>query len=296
MRFYTFEWEGTPRVGVEKNGALVDLSRHFPSLLALIEGGEGALALARAQVESASETLPFEMVRLVAPLPKPGKILCSGLNYRSHIEENPDAVFLEDPRFFVKVSSAVVGPGEPIRHPGPEFQVDYEVELGVVIGKSMYRARQSEVMPHVWGYTVFHDVSARYIQFKDKNEDMGKNFDTFAPLGPCIVTADEIPDPSLLHLRLELNGQVMQEGTSEEWCFGLPRLLAWLSMAMTLHPGDLVTTGTPQGIGYFRRPQVFLQPGDRCRLEIERIGVLENPVVAIETPSHVELRIDRSMG
>jgi 2-keto-4-pentenoate hydratase/2-oxohepta-3-ene-1,7-dioic acid hydratase in catechol pathway len=293
MRLYTYERDGKRRVGAEKSGGLVDLSGLFGSMIELIRGGEAALTAARRALEAAETTVPLDSVRLLAPIPRPGKILCSGLNYRSHIAENPGAQFLDDPRFFVKIPDAVIGPGEPIRHPGPEFQVDYEVELAVVIGKTLYRPRQSEAMAHVFGYTILHDVSARFIQFKDNNEDMGKNFDTFAPMGPCIVTADEIPDPSQLRLRLLRNGQVMQDGTNAEWCFPLPRLLAWFAMGITLNPGDVVSTGTPAGIGYFRSPQVFLKPGDICRLEIEGIGALENPVAAIETPSHVELRINR---
>jgi 2,4-didehydro-3-deoxy-L-rhamnonate hydrolase len=289
MRLYTYEQDGKARVGGEKNGSLVDLSGRFGSMLELIQGGEPALAAARRAVEAAERTVPLASARLLAPIPRPGKILCSGLNYRSHIEEEPGAQFLEDPCFFAKMPSVVIGPGEPIRHPGMEYQVDYEVELAVVIRKRMYRPRPEDVMGHLFGYTIFHDVSARAIQFKDNNETMGKNFDTFAPMGPCIVTADEIPDPSTLRLRLLLNGQVMQDRTNEDWVFPLPRLLAWLSSAMTLEPGDVVTTGTPAGVGFFRDPQVFLKHGSRgnrarapvCVLEIDRIGRLENPVVAI---------------
>jgi 2,4-diketo-3-deoxy-L-fuconate hydrolase len=294
MRLYTFERDGASHVGAERGDGFVDLTHRFPTMLDLIRGGGDALMAARRIVDAATQTVPLDAVRLRAPIPRPGKILCSGLNYRSHIEEEPGATFLDDPRFFVKIPDAVIGPGEAIRHPGAEFQVDYEVELAVVIGKPMFRPKQSEVMAHIFGYTILHDVSARFIQFKDKNEDMGKNFDTFAPMGPCIVTADEIPDPSKLRLRLLLNGEVMQDRTNEDWCFSLPRLLAWFSMGITLHPGDVVTTGTPAGIGYFRDPQVFLKPGNVCTLEIEGIGQLENPVVGIETPPHVELRIDRA--
>jgi 2,4-didehydro-3-deoxy-L-rhamnonate hydrolase len=280
MRLCTYEDGGRERVGVEKDGGLVDLSDQFGSMIELIRGGEAALAGVRRAMAAGTPSVPMGGVRLLAPIPRPGKILCSGLNYHSHIEENPEAKFLEDPRFFAKVPSVVIGPGEPIRHPGMEFQVDYEVELAVVIGRTMSRAAPDAVMEHVFGYTVFHDVSARAIQFKDNNETMGKNFDTFAPMGPCLVTADEIPDPRSLRLRLWLNGEVMQDRTNEDWIFPLPRLLAWLSGAMTLEPGDVVTTGTPAGVGFFRRPQVFLKPGDTCVLEIDRIGWLENPVVA----------------
>jgi len=261
-------------------------------LLSLIRAGEAGRAALRDALEFAREHADvveaerflhaFDEVRLLAPIPRPGKILCSGLNYRSHVEENPNAKFLEDPRFFAKLPNTVIGPGAAIRHPGERYQVDYEVELAVVIGTPMVRATRSQAMSHVFGYTILHDVSSRYIQFKDNNEMMGKNFDTFCPLGPCVVTTDEVPHPETLRLRTLLNGQVMQDGTNADWCFPLSRLLEWLSSAMTLEPGDVVSTGTPAGIGWFRKPQVFLKPGDVCRLEIDGIGVLENPVLAAE--------------
>ena len=135
-------------------------------------------------------------------------------------------------------------------------------------------------MEHIFGYTILHDVSSRYIQFKDNNELMGKNFETFSPIGPCIVTADEIQHLEKCRLMLKLNGQVMQDGSNQDWCFSLPRLVEWLTMAFAMYPGDVVSTGTPSGIGYFRKPQVFLKPGDKCELEISGIGKLVNPIVA----------------
>lgn len=265
-------------------------ARLADSMLELIRGGDAALKRARQALAFAEKnpkrtkafTYDLTKVKVLAPIPRPGKIFCSGLNYRSHVEENPGATFLADPRFFVKVSSAVVGPGEAIRWPGEKFQVDYEVELAVVIGRRARRLTGENALRQVFGYTIFHDVSARWVQFKDKNEDMGKNFDTFAPMGPCLVTADEIPNPEKLRLSLRLNGQVMQDRTNEDWCFPLPRLLEWLTMGTTLEPGDVVTTGTPAGIGFFRKPQVFLKPGDVCELEISGIGKLVNPVVKDE--------------
>lgn len=303
MKLFTCEVKGQSRLGAELDGQLVELDaahaarRGKPeavlaaTMLDLIRGGETALeqarqalAFARRHAGSARArawTRDFAKVKLLAPIPRPGKILCSGLNYRSHVEENPGAKFLADPRFFAKTPNTVIGPGAPIRHPGAKYQVDYEVELAVVIGHTMPRATPpARVMDHVFGYTILHDVSSRHIQFKDNNEIMGKNFDTFCPIGPCLVTADEIPDPAKLRLSLKLNGEVMQDRTNADWIFPLPRLLAWLSQAMTLEPGDLVSTGTPAGIGWFRQPQVFLKPGDVCRLEIEGVGVLENPVMA----------------
>ncbi len=281
MRLYTYVTKGNIRVGAERDGRLIELP--FLDMLALIRAGRPGLAKARSILRTAPQRVGVTLgrARLLAPLPAPGKIMCSGLNYKSHIYENPAARFLVDPRFFGKFNNCVIGPGAPIRHPGPEYKVDYEIELAVVVGQRMFRTSEDAVMGRIFGYTIFNDVSSRWIQFKDANEMMGKNFDTFAPMGPCVVTADEIPDPSVLGLRLKLNGQVMQDGTNRDWCFSLPRLISWLSSAMTLDPGDIVTTGTPAGIGYFRSPQVFLKPGDTCSLEIDQIGTLENPVVAI---------------
>lgn len=303
MRLYTFEARKRRQlIGAEAAGRLIDLNAAHAarvgsrtavlasSMLDLIRGGEAALKRAWQALTFAEKnpkranafTYDLGEVRVLAPIPRPGKIFCSGLNYRSHVEENPGATFLADPRFFVKVSSAVIGPGEAIRWPGEKFQVDYEVELGAVIGCPARRLTQDNALQHVFGYTIFHDVTARWVQFKDKNEDMGKNFDTFAPMGPCLVTADEIPDPGKLRLSLRLNGQLMQDRTNEDWCFPLPRLLEWLTMGTTLEAGDVVTTGTPAGIGFFRKPQVFLKPGDVCELEISAIGKLVNPVAKDE--------------
>jgi 2-keto-4-pentenoate hydratase/2-oxohepta-3-ene-1,7-dioic acid hydratase in catechol pathway len=303
MRLYTFESKKRQQmIGAEVAGRLIDLNAAHAarvghgaavmaaSMLELIRGGEVALKRVRQALTFAeknpkrAKAFSYDLagVKLLAPIPRPGKIFCSGLNYRSHVEENPAATFLADPRFFVKVSSAVIGPGEAIRWPGERFQVDYEVELAAVIGRSARRLTQKNALDHVFGYTIFHDVSSRWVQFKDKNEDMGKNFDTFAPMGPCLVTADEIPDPAKFRLSLKLNGQLMQDRTNEDWCFPLPRLLEWLTMGTTLEPGDVVTTGTPAGIGFFRKPQVFLKPGDICELEISGIGKLVNPVVRDE--------------
>jgi 2-keto-4-pentenoate hydratase/2-oxohepta-3-ene-1,7-dioic acid hydratase in catechol pathway len=282
MRLYTFEADGQRRLGAEREGRLADLSAALPSdMLSLIQAGEAGLAAARAALASgAGETYELGRVRLLAPLPRPGKILCSGINYRGHLEENPGAVLPQFPFFFAKLPSAVIGPGEPIVKPRMTEQLDYEVELAVVIGRTLRSASPAQVMDAVFGYTILHDVSARDVQFTDSQITLGKNFDTFAPIGPCVVTKDEIPDPANLSLRTWVNGEMLQDGTTRDWVFPLPELLSKLSQVMTMEPGDIVTTGTPAGVGYFRKPQVFLQPGDTVVLEIEGIGRLENSVVA----------------
>jgi 2-keto-4-pentenoate hydratase/2-oxohepta-3-ene-1,7-dioic acid hydratase in catechol pathway len=229
-------------------------------------------------------TYTFDEVRLLAPVPHPRKVLCCGVNYTGHLQENPDAVLPESPFFFAKLPNTVIGPGDPILRPTMTEQLDYEVELAVVIGRRGRDIPEGEVMSHVAGYTILHDVSARDVQFKDNQITLGKNFDTFAPIGPCIVTADELPDPGNLRLRTLLNGEVMQDASTSEWIFPLPRVLSSLSRVMTLEPGDIVSTGTPAGVGAFRRPPIWLQPGDTVVLEVEGIGALQNSVISQAPP------------
>jgi 2,4-diketo-3-deoxy-L-fuconate hydrolase len=296
MRLYTFEVKGQQRVGAEADNRLIDLQATamaneapagtFTSLLSMLRGGDAAMGAARKAVDFALDhpgeypAYGFDEVRLLAPLPRPGKILCSGINYASHKEENPNAKMPEEPFFFSKLPSAVIGPGAPIVIPERSVQVDYEVEFAVVIGKTMRHAPESNVLDCVAGYTILHDVSARDIQFKDNQITLGKNFDSFSPIGPCMVTKDEITAPDNCRLRTLLNGKVMQDGSTSEWLFPLPTLLSFLSGILTLEPGDIVSTGTPAGVGYFRNPQVFLGSGDHVILEIEGIGRLENPVAS----------------
>ena len=274
MKLYTFEVQKQQKVGVERDGKLIETP--YASMLDLINAGRNGLSAVK---KTAGVAHDLKKAKILAPIPRPGKIWCSGLNYRSHIEENPGAKMLDDPRFFAKFPDNVIGPKQPIKYPGEKYQMDYEVELAVVIGKTLKQGSgEDAIMDAVFGYTILHDVSARWMQFKDANEMLGKNFDTFAPMGPCLVTKDEIPDPSKLHLTLKLNGQIMQDRTNEDWCFPLPRLIAWLTQAITLYPGDVISTGTPAGVGLFRKPQVWLKPGDVCELAISGIGTLINPV------------------
>jgi len=300
VRLYTFDTNGETRFGLEKDRRLVDLAAaaaaanidgaQLGNLMALLQGGEEALAAARRVEELDMEklktdtdqplTYAFDTVRLRQPLLQPGKILCSGINYKGHLEENPGAILPRLPFFFSKLPSAVVGPGDPIVAPAGVKQLDYEVEFAAIIGKTAHHVSEDAIMDHVAGYTILHDVSARDIQFEDSQITLGKNYDSFAPMGPCMVTRDELPDLSDVRLRAYVNEKLLQDGSTSDWFYPLPQLLSFLCSVMTLEPGDVVSTGTPAGVGYFRDPQIYLHPGDTVRLEIEGIGQLENPVVA----------------
>lgn len=216
--------------------------------------------------------------RLVAPL-RPGKIVAIGLNYADHVRETGVAM-PERPLVFAKFPSSVIGPGEPIVFdPALTARVDWEVELAVVIGARLARASETDAMAAVFGYTVANDVSARDVQFADVQWVRGKSFDTFCPLGPVIVTADEVPDPQSLQLTTRVNGEVMQSASTAEMIFGVAELLAFCSHSFTLEPGDIMLTGTPWGCGEFMDPQRSLAAGDVVETQIEGIGRLENPVM-----------------
>jgi 2,4-didehydro-3-deoxy-L-rhamnonate hydrolase len=274
MRLVTYSAAGRTGVGVRRNGAIYDAG--YSDMHALIAAGPEGLERAAAAAE-ASE--PVAGATLLAPI-RPGKILCSGVNYASHAEENPDAKMPEEPFFFSKLPSSVIGPGQPIRIPRESTQTDFEVELSMVIGTGGYRIPEQRALEHVFGWTVLHDVSAREVQMKDMQITLGKNPDTFAPIGPEIVTSDELGDWSTLRLSTTLNGQVMQDAATSEMLFSPARLLAFLTDLISLEPGDVVTTGSPAGVGFFRKPQVFLQPGDTVTVAVDRIGELTNPVEA----------------
>jgi 2-keto-4-pentenoate hydratase/2-oxohepta-3-ene-1,7-dioic acid hydratase in catechol pathway len=218
--------------------------------------------------------------RLRTPIPRPGKILCCGVNYASHKEENPAAVLPSEPFFFSKLPSAVIGPNEPIVLPAPSSQVDYEVELAMVIGRRGRGLRQDSALDVVFGYTVLNDVSARDVQFKDNQITLGKGLDTFSPVGPCIVTVDEVPDPQRLRVATYVNGEVRQDEPTANMLFSAAQLLEFVSRHITLEPGDIVTTGTPAGVGTFRTPPAYLAPGDVVEVEVDAVGRLRNPVQA----------------
>jgi 2-keto-4-pentenoate hydratase/2-oxohepta-3-ene-1,7-dioic acid hydratase in catechol pathway len=277
MRLVTFSVAGgPPRLGALEGEEVLNLGDAGLTLDEVVRSGD--LAPLREAASEASRH-PVAEVRLHAPI-RPGKVLCSGVNYRGHAEENPKAVMPTEPFFFAKLPSSIAGHEDPVaRHPRVT-QMDYEVEFAAVIGRPLHGATEAEVMPAIFGYTLLNDLSARDVQFKDAQITLGKNFAGFAPLGPCIVTADEMPDPGDVRLTTRVNGRVLQDGSTSDWLFPLPRLVAFLSGVMPLEPGDVVTTGTPAGVGVFRNPQAFLQPGDVVEIAARGIGTLRTPIVA----------------
>ncbi|PYS89070.1 MAG: hypothetical protein DMF62_08205 [Acidobacteria bacterium] len=216
-------------------------------------------------------------VKLEAPIPRPGKIICIGLNYRNHAIESGMEI-PKSPIIFSKFVTSVAAPNEPIGIPTGSEQTDYEAELAVVIGRRGKNIPVAEAMKHVFGYTNFNDISARDFQFTDGQWQRGKSCDTFAPFGEFVATKDEIVDPHNLRIQFRLNGKTMQDSTTAELIFRIPELIEFLSRSITLEPGDIIATGTPPGVGFARKPPVFLQDGDLCEVEIEGLGVLSNPV------------------
>jgi 2-keto-4-pentenoate hydratase/2-oxohepta-3-ene-1,7-dioic acid hydratase in catechol pathway len=216
-----------------------------------------------------------------APVPRPGKLICIGLNYRDHAAESNMAI-PERPVIFSKFPTCVIAPGEPVVIPSTSHQVDYEAELAVVIGRRAKNVKASGAIDYVLGYTAFNDVSARDFQFADGQWQRGKSCDTFAPMGQTIVTTDEITDPHKLSIKLVLNGQTMQDSNTDQLIFGVPELIEFLTESITLEPGDVIATGTPPGVGFARKPPVFLKPGDQMEVLIEGMGGLGNPIVAAE--------------
>jgi 2-keto-4-pentenoate hydratase/2-oxohepta-3-ene-1,7-dioic acid hydratase in catechol pathway len=215
----------------------------------------------------------------VLPIERPGKIVCVGLNYRDHAEEQ-GAPLPEAPLLFAKWQNTLIGPGEPIVIPQIVTKCDYEAELGVVIGSRVRDASAENALEAVAGYICVNDVSARDLQFADGQWTRGKSPDTFCPVGPRLVPRDEVSDPQNLAIRAVLNGETMQESSTSNMVFGVADLIAYITRTITLEPGDLIATGTPAGVGAFRKPPVFMGPGDEITIEIEGLGTLTNPVTA----------------
>jgi len=297
MKLVRFSVNGQqPRLGSLDNDRILDLQSSLAATLAkkgVTRGHEIAAALvpqsARAFLEGGAASqeavasitewvsVPRRSARLHAPIADPGKFICIGLNYRDHAEEAGQPIPKEPP-IFPKWDNTILDPGEPILRPRGSKQLDWEVELGVVIGRTARHVPRERALDYVWGYTIINDVSARDFQFITSQWAAGKIADTFAPVGPYIADRSEVPDPHVLDLKLWVNGNLMQTGNTKTFIFDVRYLVSYLSGIITLSPGDLIATGTPPGVGFARKPPVFLQPGDVCKLEITSLGVLENPV------------------
>jgi acylpyruvate hydrolase len=221
---------------------------------------------------------PLAKARLLAPIPRPGKITCVGMNYADHAREQGHEP-PKSPIFFLKSGNTICGPGDAIHLPPNSSQVDYEAEFAVVIGKRGSRIPEEKAYDYVAGYMILHDVSARDLQFSDGQWYRGKSCDTFAPTGPWIVTRDEIKDPHNLRISLTLNGETMQDSNTSNLIFSVPYLISYLSQSATWEVGDLISTGTPPGVGVFRKPPVFLKAGDTTSVTVEKLGTLTNSVV-----------------
>jgi 2-keto-4-pentenoate hydratase/2-oxohepta-3-ene-1,7-dioic acid hydratase in catechol pathway len=284
MKLTTYQSDRGPRVAGLYGTALVDVNDSDPALpscpKALLARGwdvfpriQRALAVGR--------PVPLETMRLLPPIPNPEKIVCAGLNYADHARET-DMPLPAEPVLFNKFPTAVAADGQAIVLPRASREVDYEAELVVVVGQGGRHIKPENARRHIAAYCCGNDVSARDWQLRKPGGQwlLGKSFDGFAPFGPWLVTADAVPDVGRLAIELRLNGHTMQRSNTSQWIFAVDALVSYVSGVCTLSPGDLIFTGTPSGVGFARRPPVFLQPGDRVEVEIEGLGVLTNPVVA----------------
>jgi len=315
MRLISYETPEEIRVAVCLQDAVVDVNRacaamffhagsgralaladaHAPAdMVSLLAGGDESLdivkqacrfvkrytAKKRDMLVAEGILLECDQVVPVAPVPRPGKVLCLGLNYRDHAEES-DIPIPAEPVVFSKLATSVIGPHEPIVLAKATKKVDYEAELAVVMGRECKDVKAESAMDYVAGYTILNDVSARDYQLEKDGGQwlLGKSFDSFCPLGPWIVTKDDVRNPHGLDIKLKLNGRVMQHSNTKHLIFPIPAIIAYLSKVATLEPGDIISTGTPGGVGFARKPPVFLRDGDECRIEVEKGGVLANPVV-----------------
>ncbi len=282
MRFVTLQREGYAEPGVLLGGELIGIGgAGFDSLLSVIAGGADAMDRVRRWLKNPPPGEPFDpaKTRLPAPVPRPPKIVCIGLNYSDHAAES-NLPIPETPTVFAKFQTAVIGHRHPIVLPKSSAKPDYEAEFAVVIGKGGRHIPEERWREHVFGYTIANDVSARDFQMATTQWMIGKTFDTFAPIGPAIVTADEIEDPHKLEISLTLSGEVLQSSNTRHLIFGVPKLIAYLSSVFTLEPGDIISTGTPAGVGFARKPPRWLKPGDEVVVRVEGLGELVNPVVA----------------
>ncbi|MFD4817944.1 fumarylacetoacetate hydrolase family protein [Peribacillus butanolivorans] len=287
MKIASFSVKSDHHIGIVQDGQIISLTAlgpdDFPACMkTFIERGSGLRKRAEQLIEQrGNDDAKFSLseVKFLPPIAQPEKIICVGLNYIDHCKETgmePPA----SPVIFSKYANAIVGHNDVIEIPINSKEVDFEAELAIVIGKKAKNVSEEEANDYVFGYTIMNDISARDLQFQDGQWSRGKTADTFAPIGPVVVTHDEVGDPHELAISLELNGEMMQDSNTSNLIFTVPQIISFLSQSMTLKPGDLIATGTPPGVGMGRNPKVWLKNGDRMNVSIERIGTLSNHVKA----------------
>jgi 2-keto-4-pentenoate hydratase/2-oxohepta-3-ene-1,7-dioic acid hydratase in catechol pathway len=289
MKLVTYQDQNSAgaHIGALRNNTIVPLDSVAPSMLALIDMGADGLAKAKHAVANAKAVVPASSVKLLAPIPRPRQnVICVGLNYALHAAEGARARGVElklpsHPVFFTKGVNAVCGPNDEVPlDPNVTKQLDYEIELAFVIGKTGKNIKAEDALGYIFGYTVVNDISAREVQSQHQQFFKGKSLDRTCPVGPCIVTSDEIADPGKLGLRLRVNGETRQDSNTNDLIFNIPTLIAQLSLGMTIEAGTIVSTGTPSGVALGMTPPIWLKPGDVMEAEVDGIGVLTNKVVA----------------
>lgn len=282
MKIVRYQKDGAARIGIVKADGIVDLTSRLPEFTEvrqIVAGGQAALDTIAAALAGAVPDLALADAQLLAPIERPGKYMAIGMNYAKHVAESAKLGVAAPPHqlWFNKQTTCVSGPYDAIE-PGVTEKLDYEVELGLVIGKPAKYVTEADAKDHVFGYFVANDVSARDWQFHSQTMTMGKSFDTHGPIGPWIVTADEIADPHALGVRCYVNGEQRQNGNTADFIFNIWQQISYLSQAFTLESGDLIATGTPEGVGVAMDPPRFLQPGDVVRCEVDQIGAIEGKV------------------
>ncbi len=282
MKLARYTSQGQTSIGKIEGDTIIDLAHIADDLVALLASRDALAAAAALTAADAARRVPLAEARLEAPVTAPGKFLALGMNYKDH-EEEARRLGLAIPTsqvWFNKQTSCINGPFDDVHYPRVCEKLDYEAELGVVIAKAGRYIDEADALDHVGGYFVANDVSARDWQVKSPTWTLGKSFDTHGPIGPWIVTADEVADPQALSLRLSVNGEVRQNSSTSLMTYSIAKQIAYLSQVMTLQPGDILVTGTPAGVGIAMSPPVFLQVGDVVRVEIDGIGHIENRIVA----------------
>jgi len=282
MKLATFQVDGDTRVGVVDGDRIADLSVLAPELptdlVQLLAQGPSGLSAARRAIESSTQRIPLTEVTLLSPIPRPGKVLAIGLNYEDHIAETGKAR-PEYPTVFNKQTTCITSHRSPIHLPRVSSALDYEGELAFVIGRRCRHVPKERAREVIAGYCIMNDVTVRDIQLRTPTWTMGKSFDTHGPLGPWLTTADEVPDPHTLSLRTWVNGELRQNSNTSNLVFNCDFLVEYLTQAFTLEPGDVISTGTPSGVGGAMNPPKFLRAGDVVRIEIEGLGSLQNHVI-----------------